>query len=126
MERRIYYKKRNKDIIKTSYEDGKYDTVTAILPVLDNIGRALTHIKDEASADGIKKVEKQLIDVLNKLGVTEIVAEGAHFDPKLHDAVLKEQAEGIEDGMITEVMMKGYIAKDGRVLRHAMVKVKGE
>ena len=67
-------------------------------------------------------VHRQLRTALEKEGVSEIEAEGQPFDPNLHQAMMSEKAEGVEPGMVLQVLQKGYKLKD-RLLRAAMVKV---
>ncbi len=121
------YKKRNAAAVSRAFADGQMETALLILPVLDNLERALQVEVNEESAKaiktGVEMVEKQLREVLEKLGVEEIEALGKEFDPNLHNAVMQEEAEeGQESGIVKEVLMKGYKTKD-RVLRHSMVKV---
>ena len=63
-----------------------------------------------------------LDQILTKFGVVEIEAKGKEFDPAFHQAVLTEHVDGVEPGMIIEVMQKGYMLKD-KVIRPSMVKV---
>ena len=94
-----------------------------VLPVLDNCERALAHeTTDEAYRKGVEMIYTQLKGALEKEGVTEIEAEGKPFDPNWHQAIMSEEAEGVEPGTVTEVLQKGYKLKD-RILRAAMVKV---
>lgn len=121
------YKKRNAAAVSRAFADGQMETALLILPVLDNLERALqVEVSEEgakAIKTGVEMVEKQLREVLEKLGVEEIEALGKEFDPNLHNAVMQEEAEeGQESGIVKEVLMKGYKTKD-RVLRHSMVKV---
>lgn len=116
------YRKRNQELARSSRYDGKADVVSEVLPVLDNFGRAVAVISDESTKEGVLKIAKQLESALTKLGVTEIEAEGLQFNPDLHNAVLTEEVDGVEEGMVTEVLMKGY-KLDGKVIRYAMVKV---
>ena len=116
------YRKRNVELARSSRYDGKADAVAEILPVLDNFGRAAAVIGDESVKEGVMKIGKQLESALVKLGVTEIEADGLPFNPDLHNAVLTEEVEGVEEGTVVEVLMKGY-KLDGKVLRYAMVKV---
>ena len=120
-------KKRNAAAVSRAFADGQMETALLILPVLDNLERALqVEVKEESAKaikTGVEMVEKQLREVLEKLGVEEIEALGKEFDPNLHNAVMQEEAEeGQESGIVKEVLMKGYKTKD-RVLRHSMVKV---
>ena len=70
----------------------------------------------------VGNVEKQFLEALGKLGLEEIPAENAPFDPNLHHAVMREDADGVEPDTVTAVFQKGYKIGD-RVLRPAMVKV---
>ena len=76
---------------------------------------------DAAWREGVKLVQRQLLDVLHKMDLTEIDASGK-FDPALHEAVMQEAVEGRESGEIIAVFQKGYRVGD-RIIRHSMVKV---
>ena len=90
--------------------------IEKLLPVLDTFDLALAH------GEGLGQVHASLVDVLAKAGLDRIDPVGEPFDPNEHDAVAHE--EGDEDAAVSEVMRAGYRWK-GRVLRPAMVKVKG-
>ena len=102
------------------------DVITAILPVLDNLDRALAAAGSEDTAGiikGVEMVRRQFIGVLETLGVSVIKAEGEKFDPALHDAAGTEKVDDPElDGVVTAEILKGYRTKD-RVLRPAQVTV---
>ncbi len=117
------YRKRNANLKADSYEEGVRDCIRSMLPVLDNFDRALLNAQgvDPCFADGIKLVQRMLMDTLGKLGLKEVPAEGA-FNPELHEAVMKEAAEGKSEGDILDVLLKGYEVK-GKILRHSMVKI---
>ena len=117
------YRRRNASIRLDSYEEGKRDAVKSMLPALDSFERALlsTGEADAGFVEGVKLVQRQMLDELKKLGLEEVEAGGA-FDPNLHEAVLREKAEGKKSGQILEVLQKGYRVGD-RIVRHAMVKV---
>lgn len=94
-----------------------------MLPVLDNCERALaTETQDEAYRKGVEMIYTQLRGALEREGVTEIEAEGKPFDGNWHQALMSEEAEGVEPGMVIQVLQKGYKLKD-RILRAAMVKI---
>lgn len=101
------------------------DTARLMIPVLDNLDRAVhaTKITDniESLRHGVELVIKQFEDVLKELGVREVEASGI-FDPDKHQVVFKEHRDGAADGEIIEVYQKGYMCED-RVIRPAMVKV---
>ncbi|MBQ3663711.1 MAG: nucleotide exchange factor GrpE [Clostridia bacterium] len=119
------FRRRNGSVRTDSLEEGKRNCIKELLPVLDNFDRAMeAEAGDEAGAgwrDGIKLVHKQLMDTLQKLGLSEIEADGK-FDPNLHNAVMQEKAEGKESGDILAVFLKGYRVGD-KIIRHTMVKV---
>lgn len=106
----------------------KAGVVRGMLPAIDNLERALTHIpKDMEDHDfikGIQGVTKQFEKTLKELGVERVKTTGEEFDPKLHEAVSMEHGEGSRE-IISEELQAGYILGD-EVIRHAMVKVKTE
>lgn len=97
-----------------------------VLPIIDNLERALSQkVEDEAIKNYVKGFEmiyQQLINALNNEGVKEIDSLNQPFDPNFHQALMQEAIEGVESGMVVEVLQKGYMLKD-RVLRAALVKV---
>ena len=115
---------REKDM---RYGDAVIDAAAAILPIGDNLERALKiEVESEDAVklkEGVEMVLKQFADTLEKLGVTPIKAEGEQFDPNLHNAVMHIEDDTIDDNTVVEELMKGYIYKDDRVVRHSMVKV---
>ena len=107
------------------YSDAYVDALTQILPILDNMERAAQFsVEDEESpiAKGIALIMKSFSDTLAKMGVEEIEALGAQFDPNLHNAVMHVDDEQYGENEIVEVLMKGYKRGD-KVLRYSMVKV---
>ena len=100
------------------------DVITAILPVLDNLDRALDAANTEDTASiikGVDMVRRQFVGVLENLGVSIIKTQGEKFDPALHDAAGTENVEDPElDGKVIAERLKGYRTKD-RVLRPAQV-----
>ncbi|MEF9989289.1 MAG: nucleotide exchange factor GrpE [Christensenellaceae bacterium] len=116
------YKKRNADLSAVSFQNGVADTVMAILPVIDNFERALAvESTDKAFYDGICMIMRQLQEELKSLGVEEIGAPG-QFNPQYHNAVVQVEQEGYATNDVIEILQKGYLL-NGRILRHAMVKV---
>ncbi len=104
---------------------GRSEAVMLLLPLLDNIHRALAYLPDDLSghawAGGVQQVGKQADDVLAKMGVEKIPTVGQPFDPNLHEAVVMEEGEGDHE-VVVEELQPGYRLGE-RVLRHAMVKV---
>ena len=119
------FKKRNQSAIGCAMKDGACETVTKILPVLDNFERALEHAEDQedsAFADGVSMVYKQLVDILTSMEVTEIPSLGEQFDPNVHHAIQQVEVEEDEAPPNTVVMVvqKGYMLGE-KILRHSMV-----
>ena len=96
-----------------------------ILPVIDNLERALAtevHESDESFKKGIEMTYNQLIGALKNEGVEEIDCLNKPFDPNLEQAIMQEKKEDVDAGIVIEILQKGYLLKD-RILRPAMVKV---
>lgn len=121
------FQKRSQREKDARYADAVIDAVAAILPVGDNIERALqTEVVSEDAVklkEGVEMIKKQFNEVLDKLGVTEIAALGEQFDPNVHNAIMHIEDETTDDNTVVEEFMRGYKYKDGRVVRHSMVKV---
>lgn len=96
--------------------------LTDLLPVLDNFGRALVHSKDDPVLQGVVMVQKQMLEILTNSGLKIVGEEGESFDPKVHDAIMQEEKEGVAPDTIIEVLQPGYMFHD-KLLRPAMVKV---
>jgi molecular chaperone GrpE len=102
-------------------------TLTEILPVVDNFERARQQLNPEGEeAQALHRsyqgLYKQLVDVLKQQGVARMDVVGQEFDPTLHEAVLREENQEHVEDIVCEELQRGYHL-DGRVLRHAMVKV---
>ena len=105
------------------YGDATAAAVAAMLPILDNLERAVQQpTEDEAYRKGVEMTLKQFYDCMEKLGVHEIPAQGEQFDPNLHNAVMHVEMENCDDNTVVEVFQKGFIMGE-RVVRHAIVKV---
>lgn len=99
------------------------DTVKALLPALDSFDLALEHDADAGEfRSGIQLINKQLHDVLTKLGLRPIPAKGEPFDPYLHQAVEMVDTDEVQDHHVLSELQRGYKLKD-RLLRPAMVRV---
>ncbi len=119
------YRRRNESVRADAYADGRKDTAAAMLPVLDNLERAVSAAADsgdQALKSGVELVLKQMTEVYQKMDVTPIERLGEKFDPNLESAVLQGLPEEGEPGTVCQVLQKGYKMGD-RILRHAMVKV---
>lgn len=104
------------------YADAYSDAISALLPVLDNLDRAVGCTDAQALADGLALILKSFSEALTKLGVEEIKAAGETFDPNLHNAVMHIDDEAAGESEVVEVFQKGY-KKGDKVIRHAVVKV---
>ena len=118
------YRRRTEGVRQEDYDDGRRDDIEKLLPVVDNLERALSAAGEEESAlrDGVDMVLRQTRDALSKMGVEEIDPLGQPFDAELHNAVMQGTAEEGEPGTVCMVLQKGY-KLGSRVIRHAMVKV---
>ena len=117
------YRRRTEGIHQEAYDDGRRDTIEKLLPVVDNLERALSAAGEESSLrSGVEMVLRQTLDTLAKLGVETIDPLGQPFDAELHNAVMQGSAEEGEPGTVCLVLQKGY-KLGARVIRHAMVKV---
>ncbi len=102
-------------------------TLSEILPVVDNFERARQQLDPQGEEAqtlhrSYQGLYKQLVDVLKQLGVAPMRVVGQPFDPNLHEAVLREPSEEQAEDIVTEELQRGYHL-NGRVLRHALVKV---
>ncbi len=110
---------REKDDLR---QNATADLLGDLLPVLDNFDRALVHAEESPVLEGIVMVQRQLMDILERAGLSKAGEVGEAFDPKFHDAIMQEEREGTEAGVILEVLQPGYKLHD-KLLRAAMVKV---
>lgn len=102
-------------------------TLSEILPVVDNFDRARQQLNPQSEEAvnlhrSYQGLYKQLVDVFKQLGVSPMRVEGEPFDPSLHEAVLREESHEHPEDIVIEELQRGYHL-DGRVLRHALVKV---
>ncbi len=117
------FRKRTSREKTEAYGDSAAKTIGAILPALDNFDRALdAPCEDENFKKGVEMIFTQMNGILEKLGVTEIEAVGAKFDPNLHNAIKQVESEDGESDIVCEVFQKGYKLGD-RIIRPAMVAV---
>lgn len=120
------YRKRVAREKEEIYTTALGDLIKQLLPIIDNFERALDSFKsanlDPKYYDGLEMIYKEFIGILNKNGLEEIEALNCNFDPNLHHAVMKVEAEGDEENIIKEVFQKGYMLNN-KVIRPSMVKV---
>ncbi len=117
------YRRRSQKEKENTYSDGKADTVLQLLPVYDNLARALkAECSDPNFYKGVEMTMTQLLGIFEKLGVTPIEAEGQPFDPAEHNAVVHVEDEALGENLVVEEFQKGFKLND-KVIRFAMVKV---
>ena len=105
------------------YDMGASFIIEKMLPVLDNFERGLTDAPDDAFAEGMKMIHKQMLTALEEAGVKPIEALGKEFDPEYHNAVMQSEAtDEYPSGTVSQELQKGYTYHDS-VVRHSMVAV---
>ena len=117
------FRKRTIKEKEASYGNGKADAVAKMLPVYDNLERAIKQeTADEAYKKGVEMTMNQLKEVFTKLGITEIPAQGENFDPKFHNAVMHIEDENLGENVVSQVFQAGFQCGE-KVIRFAMVQV---
>ncbi|MBR6644040.1 MAG: nucleotide exchange factor GrpE [Lachnospiraceae bacterium] len=121
------FRKRSEREKNQMFEIGAKDIVEKILPVIDNMERGLATVAPEvletdAFAQGMEKVYKHFMTVLEQAGVKPIEAVGTEFNPDFHNAVMHVDDEAVGENIVVEEFQKGYMYKES-VVRHSMVKV---
>ncbi|MBE7039980.1 MAG: nucleotide exchange factor GrpE [Ruminococcaceae bacterium] len=117
------FKKRTQKEKDELYKVAVCDTIEKILPVVDNLERAVDAQTEKTPFyEGVCLVEKQLFEILEKIGVSQIEAVGKTFDPNVHNAVMHTDDEEKGEAEIVEEFAKGYCLGD-KVIRYSMVKV---
>lgn len=120
------FRKRTEKEKASMYQIGAREVIEKILPVVDNFERGLATVPEEDAtnpyAEGLEKIYKQLMTVLDELGVKAIEAVGQEFNPDFHNAVMHVEDEDAGENVVVEEFQKGYLYKD-QVVRHSMVKV---
>ncbi|HIJ58467.1 MAG TPA: nucleotide exchange factor GrpE [Deltaproteobacteria bacterium] len=114
------YQKERQDLVKFANES----LIKQLLPVVDNLEKAITHSQDEDSIEairgGVDLTLKGLTDILQKAGVKTVEAIGEQFDPNFHEAVSQMADDGVEPGTVIKDLQKGYILNQ-RLIRPSMV-----
>ncbi len=117
------FRKRSAKEKEQLYTNGKADAVEKLLPVYDNLERALNQpTEDTAYKKGVEMTMTQLVVILNGLGVEIFGNVGESFDPNIHNAVMHTEEEGVAENTITQVFQKGFKIGD-KIVRFAMVQV---
>ena len=102
------FRRRSREERDSVYENALCDTVSELLPIIDNLERAAMYDDGEKVKEGLLMTAKTTISVFEKMGVEEFGKVGDTFDPNLHNAVLHVEDESLGDSEIVEVFQKGY------------------
>ncbi len=119
------YRKRVERERREFMDQTTADVVAGLLPVVDNLERALqagATPESDALRKGVEMIHQQMLELLRKHGVEPIQALGADFDPNFHQAVFHEESDAHREGEVMEELQRGYMLRD-RLVRPAMVKV---
>jgi molecular chaperone GrpE len=116
------FRKRSAHDRELACADATEKALKNILPIGDNLARAAQFTDPASVAKGIEMMQKGFAEALASMGIEEIDAKGQPFDPELHNAVMHVEDESLGEGVVADVLQKGYKMGD-RVLRYAMVTV---
>ena len=118
------YRKRIERDNEMTYASMKGDIIKKVLPVLDDLERALQNRPSNSGAwvSGIELIQKKLLSILEAEGVQRIEAVGVAFDPNFHEAISHEPIVGVQSGHVIAVVQNGYMLAE-RVIRPALVRV---
>ena len=117
------FRKRTAKEKEQSYSNGKADAVEKLLPVYDNLERALNQpTEDEAYKKGVEMTMTQLVSIFTSLGVEIYGNVGDEFDPNIHNAVMHTEDDSLAENTISQVFQKGIKLGD-KIVRFAMVQV---
>ena len=118
------YRKRTAKEKETLYQDAKANTIREFLAVYDNLERAAGAPggEDDAHKKGLEMIFTQYKELLKKLGVEEIAAQGQPFDPERHEAVMHIDDENLGENEVAQVFQAGFLLGE-KVIRHAVVQV---
>ncbi|MCR5205602.1 MAG: nucleotide exchange factor GrpE [Lachnospiraceae bacterium] len=120
------FRKRTDKEKSQMFEMGAKSIIEKILPAIDSFELGLAAMSEEDRASGVgqgmEKIYKQLMTILENAGVKQIEALGKEFDPNLHNAVMHEENEEFGENTVSQELQKGYMYNDS-VIRHSMVKV---
>ena len=124
----VNFRRRKEEEVNRMLKFCNEDIIKEILPIIDNFERAVATDESKLSdveknyLTGFKMIYTHLVNVLEKFDVKAIDGCNKKFDPTYHNAIMLEKRDGVEPGMVVEVLQKGYLLKD-KVIRAAMVKV---
>ncbi|MBO5907509.1 MAG: nucleotide exchange factor GrpE [Clostridia bacterium] len=115
------FRRRSREERDALYDSALSDTVSELLPIIDNLERASLYDDGDKVKEGLVMTLGSVKSVFEKMGVEEFGKVGETFDPNIHNAVLHVDDESLGDGEIVDVFQKGY-KKGKRIIRFAMVK----
>ena len=116
------FKKRAKAEKDAVYSNAVSDAVSELLPIIDNLERAIAAAEEGPQRDGVEMVLTQAMKAFENLNVFPVGQAGDVFDPQIHNAVMHVDDDSLGENCIAEVLQKGYRLGD-KVVRHALVKV---
>ena len=117
------FRKRTAVEKESSYANGKADAIENLLPVYDNLSRAMAQeTTDTAFKKGVEMTMNELVKILNSMGVEIIGQVGDEFDPNLHNAIMHTEDESVAENTITQVFQQGFKMGE-KMVRFAMVQV---
>ena len=116
------FRRRSQKEREGTYAEAYAEALSALFPVVDNLERAAMYTDGENVAKGVQMTLAAVKNTFEKLGVEAIDPTGASFDPNLHNAVMHVEDDTLGEGVVVEVLQKGY-RRGERILRYAMVKV---
>ena len=117
------FRKRTAVEKESSYANGKADAIEKLLPVYDNLSRAMAQeTTDAAYKKGVEMTMNELVKILNGMGVEIIGQVGDTFDPNLHNAIMHTEDESVAENTITQVFQQGFKMGE-KMVRFAMVQV---
>ena len=115
------FRRRSREEKEATYTSAMADTVSELLPIIDNLERAAAFDDGDKVKEGLKMIASTISATLTKLGVEAFGNTGDQFDPNLHNAVMHEEDDTKGENEITDVFQKGY-KKGNKIIRFAMVK----
>jgi molecular chaperone GrpE len=120
------YKKRAEKEREDIYQIAAADTLKKILPIIDDLDRAVSNLPVGKEEDDLIKgfvlIHRKLLSLLENSGIKIVNPKGEVFNPDLHEAIGTDESSDVESGHVSAVLQKGYMYGD-KVLRHAMVRV---
>ena len=115
------FRRRSREEKEATYGQAMADTVSELLPIIDNLERAVGFDDAEKVKEGLAMISASVKAVLEKLGIEAFGAPGDKFDPNIHNAIMHDEDDSDREGEITDVFQKGY-KKGSKIIRFAMVK----